>query len=140
MNKEDRTIRFSVSLSEQLLKELDEMIEDKNYVSRSEFTRDLIREKLVKDSWSNEFEDLIGVLTIVYDHHEGELITRKMTIEHNAQVDIICTNHIHIDHYNCLENMVVKGKAKLIEEFSDKISGLKGVKFSKLVRTAVPKH
>lgn len=140
MNKEDRIIRFSISLPEQLLSELDKMIYARNYASRSEFTRDLIREKIVKDSWSHENEELIGVLTIIYDHHQGELMSRKMNIEHDANVNIICTNHIHVDHHNCLENMVLKGFANDIEKFSDSIAGLKGVKFSKLVRAAVPKH
>ncbi|KAB0612932.1 nickel-responsive transcriptional regulator NikR [Campylobacter hyointestinalis] len=140
MDKEDKIIRFSVSLPEELLGELDKMIKTKNYASRSEFTRDLIREKIVQDSWSNEKEDLIGVLSIVYDHHQSGLMTKKMSIEHDANVNIICTNHIHIDHHNCLENMVLKGKAKEVEIFSDRIAGLKGVKFSKLARVAVPKH
>ncbi|WP_462304852.1 nickel-responsive transcriptional regulator NikR [Campylobacter fetus] len=140
MEQEDKIIRFSVSLPEHLLDELDDMIKDRNYASRSEFTRDLIREKIVKYSWLNDNEDLVGVLTIIYDHHQGELMGGKMAIEHDSMVNIVCTNHIHMDHHNCLETMVLKGIARDIEEFSNNISGLKGVKFAKLVKAAVPKY
>lgn len=136
----DKIIRFSVSLPQKLLDEFDLMIKNQDYASRSEFTRDLIRQKLVEECWENDDSELIGVFTIIYDHHEGELMRRKMMIEHNTKVCIICTNHIHIDHYNCLENMTLRGRADLIEEFSQKISGLKGVKFAKLVRAGVPEH
>lgn len=136
----DKFIRFSVSLPEPLLDQFDELIEATDYVSRSEFTRDLIRDRITKNSWKNPNDDAIAVFVISYDHHEGELVMRKMDIEHDAKIEIVCTNHVHVDHHNCLETMILKGKVGEIEKFSNKISGLKGVKFADLVRASVPKY
>ncbi|MBN7288531.1 MULTISPECIES: nickel-responsive transcriptional regulator NikR [Campylobacter] len=135
----DNIIRFSVSLPSQLLDELDKKVGEQGYASRSEFTRDLIREKIVNDSWKDAKEELIGVLTLIYVHHQNDLINKMMDIEHDADVTIICTNHVHVDHHNCLEIITLRGEAAKIEHFSDRIAGLKGVKFAKLTKAAVPK-
>ncbi|EAU00109.1 nickel-responsive transcriptional regulator NikR [Campylobacter curvus] len=135
----DNIIRFSVSLPSQLLDELDKKVSEQGYASRSEFTRDLIREKIVNDSWKDAKEELIGVLTLIYVHHQNDLINKMMDIEHDADVTIICTNHVHVDHHNCLETITLRGEAAKIEHFSDRIAGLKGVKFAKLTKAAVPK-
>ena len=135
----ENIIRFSVSLPKQLLDELDSKISAQGYASRSEFTRDLIREKIVNDSWKDAEEELIGVLTLVYLHHQNDLVVKMIDIEHKANLNIVCTTHIHIDHNNCLESLILRGKAGIIEKFSEKIGGLKGVKFSKLTKAAVPR-
>jgi len=135
----ENIIRFSVSLPKQLLDELDSKISAQGYASRSEFTRDLIREKIVNDSWKDAEEELIGVLTLVYLHHQNDLVVKMIDIEHKANLNIVCTTHIHIDHNNCLETLILRGKAGIIEKFSEKIGGLKGVKFSKLTKAAVPR-
>ena len=134
----DSIIRFSISLPKQLLDELDSKIGSQGYASRSEFTRDLIREKIVQDSWKNGDDELIGVLTLIYTHLQNDLIVKMMGIEHDANVDIVCTTHIHVNRDNCLETLVLRGKARNIENLADKIGGLKGVKFSKLTKAAIP--
>nr|WP_314889127.1 nickel-responsive transcriptional regulator NikR [uncultured Campylobacter sp.] len=134
----DSIIRFSISLPKQLLDELDSKIGSQGYASRSEFTRDLIREKIVQDSWKNGDDELIGVLTLIYAHRQNDLIVKMMGIEHDANVDIVCTTHIHVNRDNCLETLVLRGKARNIENLADKIGGLKGVKFSKLTKAAIP--
>ncbi len=134
----DSIIRFSISLPKQLLDELDNKIGSQGYASRSEFTRDLIREKIVQDSWKNGDDELIGVLTLIYTHRQNDLIVKMMGIEHDANVDIVCTTHIHVNRDNCLETLVLRGKARNIENLADKIGGLKGVKFSKLTKAAIP--
>ena len=136
----EKAIRFSVSLPEPLLDKFDELIKQSECVSRSEFIRDLIREQIAKETWNDENKEVIAVLVIAYDHHEGEVVMRKMRIEHDANIEITCTNHVHIDHCNCLETIILKGLVSEIEHFSNSISGLKGVKFAKLTRASVPKY
>ena len=128
-------IRFSVSLPQSLLTLVDERLEFGNYASRSEFIRDLIREKAIKDSWSNEDAVHIGVLTTIYDHHQTDLVTKKIAIEHDTNLEIICTNHVHLDHTNCLETSILKGPGSNIVKFKEQISGLKGIKFCELTKT-----
>lgn len=134
----DKIIRFSVSLPEKLLEELDKKVLAQGYASRSEFTRDLIREKIVKDNWQDDDTQVIGVLTMIYTHHQNELVQKILEIQHDAKIKIMCNTHVHIDHENCLETVMVFGKVSKIKDFAQKIGGLKGVKFSKLVEASVP--
>lgn len=140
LTEQDTTIRFSVSLQQNLLDDLDNRIIKNGYSSRSELVRDLIREKLVEDSWNtqtfNATSDSIGVLVIVYDHHQRELNQRIIDIQHNASIKILCATHVHIDSCNCLETIILKGNSLEIQKFSLEIGGLRGVKFSKLTKAS----
>lgn len=135
-------IRFSVSLPQNLLATLDERLTHKGYSSRSEIVRDMIREKLNEEIWSNSAENTQGVavLTIIYDHHQRELNQRMIDIQHtnthSGNVEILCNTHVHLDHNNCLETIILRGKGSNIEKISIEIGGLKGVKFSKLTRAS----
>lgn len=135
-------IRFSVSLPKPLLETLDERLTHKGYSSRSEIVRDMIREKLNEEVWSSGAENTQGVavLTIIYDHHQRELNQRIIDIQHNnthkSNVEILCSTHVHLDHHNCLESIILRGKRSNIEDLSIEIGGLKGVKFSKLTRAS----
>jgi len=135
---DNSVIRFSVSLPEKLLVELDKKVSEQGYASRSEYTRDLIRERIVKDSWKEDNSEVIGVLTMIYTHHQNDLVDRILTIQHDAKIKIMCNTHVHIDHDNCLETIMIQGSVSEIKDFAQKIGGLKGVKFSKLVEAAIP--
>ena len=135
---DNSVIRFSVSLPEKLLVELDKKVNEQGYASRSEYTRDLIRERIVKDSWKDDNSEVIGVLTMIYTHQQNDLVDRILTIQHDAKIKIMCNTHVHIDHDNCLETIMIQGVVSEIKEFAQKIGGLKGVKFSKLVEAALP--
>jgi len=135
---DNNVIRFSVSLPEKLLVELDKKVNEQGYASRSEYTRDLIRERIVKDSWKEDSTNVIGVLTMIYTHHQNDLVDRILTIQHDAKIKIMCNTHVHVDHDNCLETIMIEGAVSEIKAFAQKIGGLKGVKFSKLVEAAIP--
>lgn len=132
----DAIIRFSISLPEDLLVSLDHQIINQGYVSRSEFVRDLIREQLVEDRWSSSEESVIGVLTLIYDHHQRDLLQRMTDLQHDGDAQILCNTHVHIDHHNCLETIMIKGTPAQVEGIASKIGGLKGINFSKLTKTA----
>jgi len=131
-----KTIRFTVSLPQNLLHELDQKIVHNGYASRSELIRDLIRETMVDDAWNGEDAHVAGVLTIIYDHHQRELTQKLIDIQHDTAVDILCNTHVHLDHHNCLETIIMRGDAEAINRIALHIGGLKGVQFSKLTRTA----
>ncbi|MGG7073366.1 nickel-responsive transcriptional regulator NikR [Campylobacter sp. 9BO] len=133
----DDIIRFSVSLPKSLLQELDAKIEQQGYASRSELTRDLIREKIIKDSWETSTSELIGVMSIIYLHEQNEIVNKILNLEHQTKIKIMCITHVNIDPQNCLDTFVLRGKSKDIKLFCDKISGTKGVKFSELVKAAI---
>lgn len=136
MSATDETIRFSVSLPKPLLDELDRRVVGKGYASRSELVRDLIRERLVEEAWERGDEEVAGVLTIVYDHHQRELTQHILDIQHRQYVHVVATTHVHIDHHNCLETIILRGLPAEIERLSQEIGGLRGVRFADLTRTS----
>ncbi len=136
MKKNAETIRFSVSLPASLLNELDRRFTDRGYASRSELVRDLIRAQLVEETWNRGEEEVVGVLTICYDHHRRGLTDRLHRIQHNEFIHILCTTHVHLDHDNCLETIILRGRPDEITRMSVEIGGQKGVKYAELSRTA----
>lgn len=131
-------VRFSASLSEDLLSALDNYLDQKGYKNRSEGLRDIIRDNLVKQEVIAN-RDVVGVLTIVYDHHVRELTQTIIEEQHNSTADVISSMHVHLDHHNCLEIIVVKGKGAVIQKFSDRIIGIRGVKHGNLSITSTGK-
>ena len=131
-------IRFGVSINSELLESFDKLIESKGYVNRSEAIRDLIRDYLVEYEWEEDLET-IGAVTIVYDHHASDLSELLTSIQHEYYTMIISSMHIHIDHHNCLEITVIKGKGSKVKDIADKLISTKGVKHGKLTMTTTGK-
>lgn len=136
MAQDNKTTRFSVSLAEPLLNELDARVIRKGYGTRSEYVRDLIRAQLIADRWADEEAEVVGVLTISYDHHQRGLTKRLMDIQHHAFINVLCTTHVHIDHENCLEAIILKGRAREIQRLTLEIAGLRGVRLAELTRAS----
>ncbi len=132
-------VRFSVSLEEELLKRFDDRIKEQKYRNRSEALRDLIREDLVEREWQKN-ENVAGTITLVYDHHKWGLVHRLTTLQHEYHNMIISTQHIHLDHDNCLEVIVVNGKARSLDQLTSKLKALKGVKYGNLAMATCGKE
>ena len=130
--------RFGISLEKKLLDEFDILIKRKNYSNRSEAFRDLIRQELVKEEWA-EGSEVVGAITLVYDHHKRELVNKLTDIQHDFQGTIISTQHIHLDHDNCLELIAVKGAPTEISKLADTLKSVKGVKHGTLSMSSTGK-
>lgn len=124
-------VRFGVSLSKELLEKFDKLIKDRNYTNRSEAFRDLIRQEFIKKEWQ-EGEDIAGAITLIYDHHRKDLLNKITDIQHNFQKVIISTQHIHLDHDNCLEIIAVRGNPAEVQRLADTLKSIKGVKHGTL--------
>jgi len=124
-------VRFGVSLDRKLLDRFDALIREKNYTNRSEAIRDLIRQELVLKAWG-ENRNVAGAITYVYDHHQRELLNRILDIQHDFQNLIISSQHVHLDHDNCLEIVAVRGKASEINHLADMLRAVKGVRHGTL--------
>jgi CopG family nickel-responsive transcriptional regulator len=108
----------------------------RGYASRSEFVRDLIRERIVADRWAEGSREVVGVLTIGYDHHQRQLVQKLIDIQHTRHVNVLCTTHVHMDHDHCLEAIVLKGRPAEIERLCNEIGGLRGVKTAGLTQAS----
>lgn len=124
-------VRFGVSLEKELLDKFDILIKEKKYPNRSEAIRDLIRENLVKREWV-EGKEVAGAITLVFNHHRRELMNTLTDIQHDFHQLIISSQHIHLDHDNCLEIIVVRAKPIEVRELADKLRATKGVKYGSL--------
>ena len=127
--------RFGVSIEPDLLKKFDKIIKKKGYTNRSEAIRDIIRKNLITEKTQDPDVEALGTLTMIYDHHTGNLTNRLLDLQHEHSKEILSTTHIHIDHNNCLEVLVLKGKTGDIQKLADNIKSLKGIKHGELVIT-----
>jgi len=127
--------RFGVSLEENLLDDLDELVERKQFPNRSQAIRHLVAQSKVEERWEDDVE-VAGAIVIVYDHHKKDLQTKSTDIQHEYHGLILSVQHVHLDHNNCLETIAVKGKASQIKDLSDRLIALKGIKHGKLVMSA----
>ena len=132
--------RFGISIEDSLLGGFDKLIKRKGYSNRSEAIRDLIRDSLVTDEWESSTAETVGTITIVYSHETRELTDTLTDLQHHYHHSIISAMHIHLDEHNCLETIVVKGRAKDIKTIADRLIGTKGVKHGKLTVTTTGKH
>ncbi|GFM37056.1 nickel-responsive transcriptional regulator NikR [Desulfovibrio psychrotolerans] len=127
-----QTIRFGVSLDSDLLEKFDALCDERCYQTRSEAIRDLIRNALVEQEWKDEGRELAGTLTLVYDHHKSDLSQKLVEIQHDHHHVIITSLHVHLDHDNCLEVLLLKGSGEEVRTLSQKLTSTKGVKHGKL--------
>lgn len=124
--------RFGVSLDETLLGEFDALCEKRGYPNRSEAIRDLIRKSLVEEEWQDKDTEVAATLTLIYDHHRSDLAQRITAVQHEEHHMVITTLHVHLDHNNCLEVIVLKGKVEMIRSFAERLTSTKGVIYGNL--------
>lgn len=129
-------VRFSISTEERLLDRFDALIGKKGYGNRSEAIRDLIRNALVQEALADPGSEAVGTVTLIYDHHVSELSAKLTDHQHHHHRTIVSTLHIHLDDHNCLEVVVLRGRAGEIEALADSLISTKGVKHGRFVATA----
>ncbi len=128
--------RFGVSMPSSLLRDFDALIKELGYDNRSEAIRDMARKRLAEeavDKTAASGDPTFSVLTIVYDHHKPALMERITDLQHHYIDCIISTMHIHMDRYNCVEIVALKGPGKKVLEVTNKLSSLKGVSLGKFI-------
>lgn len=130
--------RFGISMDEILLNHFDKLILKKGYNNRSEAIRDLVREKIVEESIEYTDQEVFGALVFIYDHHKRELEKKLSNFQHDYYKNIISTTHVHISHDECLEVIILRGKANLLKNIADQLLSFKGVLNGKLTLTSKP--
>ncbi len=132
--------RFSISLEDTLLDRFDEMIATEGYSNRSEAIRDLIRGLFVQKEWLQGDKETAGVAVIVYDHHRHELARKLVDVQHHDFKCIVSSLHTHLDEHNCLEVIVLRGKAKKIQKLADSLISTRGVIHGRFIGTTTGKE
>lgn len=119
-------VRFSLSLEKMLLDRLETLVKRSRYDNRSEFVRDMIRDRLVEHEW-REGGEVVGTITLVYDHHKRELNNKLISLQHHHHDMILATTHVHLDEQMCVEMILTRGAAEEISGLADDIRQQKGV-------------
>ena len=131
--------RISVSLEESLLSQFEKYLENNGYPTRSEAIKGLIRQALVEQEWQKG-KDVAGTINIVYDHHKRGTMEKLVDVQHDFGDLIVCTQHIHLDHHNCMEVIVVRGRADKLRKLLVSLKVVKGIKHSSLMMATAGKE
>jgi len=126
-----KIVRFGVSLEAGLLAKFDALLRKRGWASRSEAFRNLIRQELVKKEWLEDGE-VAGAVTLIYDHHRKDLLSRTTDIQHDYHHIILSAQHIHLDHDHCLEIIAVKGNPADVHRLADALKTIKGITYGTL--------
>jgi CopG family nickel-responsive transcriptional regulator len=127
--------RIGVAIDSDLLAEFDDLIARRSYTNRSEAFRDMIREQLLETAGKSPDGVVVGTITMVYDHHVRMLSDKLVDMQHDHHDLVLSTLHVHLDHHNCLEVLVVKGKSSKVRKLADVLISTKGVMHGKLTLT-----
>ena len=128
--------RFSISLEDEILNDLEKLVESHKFSTRSQAVRFLIKQHLVQDQWGGN-EEVAGAIVLVYDHHKRNLQSESTEVQHRYHHLILAVQHVHLNHDNCLETITVKGKAKELITLANDLISLKGISHGKLVMSSV---
>jgi len=127
--------RFGVSCDVDLLTQFDELIREEGYANRSEAVADLMRAHIFQQKLEGDAA-IVGVVVMVYDHHQRELSENLLHLQHQQHTKIIATTHIHLDRHECLEVLLIQGAAREVQALADRLLSTRGVKRGQLVLAA----
>jgi len=123
----DNVTRIGVSIEPDLLDRFDQMIARKGYVTRSEAFRDLIRDALTQTFVQDETSQVCGTITLIYNHHKGDVKEKLTDIQHEHHELISSSIHVHLDLDRCLEVLVVSGTVAQVKHLADRLGSVRGV-------------
>jgi CopG family nickel-responsive transcriptional regulator len=127
-----RIERIGISLEKELLANFDKLIKKKGFPNRSEAIRDLIRQQLGEQKLQNPDARAVAAVCLVYDHHATNLMEKLTELQHSKLLQTVCSTHVHLDHHDCLELIVLKGKIEEINKTAENLISIKGVKLGKI--------
>lgn len=125
----DGVERVSLTTDPELIDELDAVVDEWNYASRSKAFRDALRMFLADRHWDDDTDrHHSGSITIVYEHDVPGLNDELLEIQHDNEDVIVSTQHVHFDAHRCLETIVVDGPGDAIQDLVHRMESLGGVK------------
>jgi CopG family nickel-responsive transcriptional regulator len=129
--------RIGVAIERDLLAEFDAYIDRHSYPSRSEAFRDLMRNALSTDAEPRGNEEVVATVSIVYAHSKRHLGDRMTHLQHEFHHTVVSSLHVHLDHDDCLEVIVLRGRARDVRRLADALIAMKGVRHGRLIVTAL---
>mgnify|MGYP005839495053 CR=1 FL=1 len=131
--------RVSLSIEQPLLDKLERLVKRSGYSNRSEYVRDMIRDRLVEAEWGDD-HDVVGTVTLIYDHHAHGLSDRLTHLQHHHHNEVLAATHVHLDEHLCAEMILLRGRAKHLRALADQIRQQKGVLHAELSMSSTGKQ
>lgn len=128
--------RFGVSMEQEYMDYLDELVKSKKFPNRSQAIRHLISQVKADDRWEANAE-VAGAIMLVYDHHKRDLQNQSTDVQHDFHHLILAVQHVHLDHHHCLETVSLRGKAIELKTLADRLIAIKGIKHGRLVMSYI---
>jgi CopG family transcriptional regulator, nickel-responsive regulator len=128
--------RVSLAIDKDLIERFDALVARDGKANRSEAIRDLIRSRIIEEEVAAGRAEVVGTVTIVYDHHKRELADRLVATGHDHHEQVLASMHVHLDHDNCLEVVALRGRAREVKHLAEHLIGMKGVKHGRLVMSS----
>lgn len=131
--------RISITLEENVLEQFDEQIKRRGIPTRSEAVKQLIKASLIEQEWQDG-EIVAGVITLIYDHHKSHMLDEIVGRQHDFGEMVLCSQHAHLDHHNCMENIIVKGPVQEMQKLFHSLESIKGMKHCSLTMSTTGSH
>lgn len=135
----EKISRISISLEAGVLEKFDQLLQEQGFPTRSEAVKHLIKSALVQQQWQ-EGELVAGVITLIYDHHKPQMLPKIVEVQHDFGAFVLCSQHAHLDHHNCMENIIVKGPVEEIQKLYKRLAAIKGMKHTVLSMSTTGKE
>lgn len=121
--------RWTISVDDDLAEDFDKFVAGKGYSNRSEAFRDLARKELGQTEVNDgKAKWCVATVTYIYDHHERMLVTRLTQLQHDHHDVAAASQHVHLDHDNCIETVILKGRIEEVRACADAIISQTGVR------------
>ncbi|MEJ2393303.1 MAG: nickel-responsive transcriptional regulator NikR [Candidatus Thiodiazotropha sp.] len=119
--------RISISLPDTLSAQLDEMVRERGFESRSQAIAEMVSRQVTdyKKELGNEI--MAGTITLLYDHSTPRLQKVLADLQHEHIKEVISSLHIHLMHSQTMEVILVQGPAAELQLLADKMITNRGV-------------
>ena len=126
--------RISLSVSKQLLEEIDILAHSLGHPTRSSAISEAMREFLTNRKWDIAKKgEVPGVILVTYDHHSRGVNRALTELQHDYPDVISATMHIHLSRHTCLEVIAFRGEANRVRALARMLQSQKGVVDLKLL-------
>lgn len=132
--------RISISLPEELLTELDEMVTARGFASRSQAVNDMLHQFLVEHKRERGDDVMVGVLTLFYDNTVAGLQKQLADLQFQYIDEVISSLHVHLVHNQTMEVILVQGPARKLQSIADEMITRRGIISGKmqLIAAVIP--
>lgn len=126
--------RISMSLSPKLLSEFERAMKKSGFSDRSKAIQIALHGFIDQNDWDSgdDTRNGAGVIMMLYNSHTYPDSGGGTHIQHNYSDIISASTHLHIDHNNCLETVMVRGEIRKIKMLTRSLSESRGIKSLKV--------